>query len=184
MSLKSLMERWARDIGNTFYMSVSDVLGEDVGADFVDPKPSNSPSLRIRTGGLLRSFLPTSKKGLFSYSSSEKGLQVVVGSQMPYAKIHETGGRIYAKRTKFTKRGIFWSMSLFFLAKYYQTKVPYFFNLFLAVQKKGFVTIPRRAYFSKAAKVFQQKHYPRLLGKFVQQLLKEWAKPELSNETE
>lgn len=177
MTLKALLERFAQQLGQGLYISLSERM-KDVGKDYIDRGPSAYGGLQIRTGGLLRSFLPGAKEGLFSYSASDSGLKVVFGSRRIYAKIHETGGIIRAKKMKQTKRGLIPNMALYFLARYKQTKEPYFRNLFLAVKEKGFVTIPQRKYFSEAVQDFGRTKFPRLLGVFVQNLLREYVNRE------
>ena len=178
MTIRSLLEQFAIQLGQGVYTALSLEM-EDVGAGYIDTKPSSSAGLRIRTGGLLRSFLPKNKWGLFSFVSTDRGLQVTVGSRRPYATIHETGGVIRAKRFKQTSRGVFPVMALYFFARYRETKSEYYKNLFLAVRKKGFVAIPARHYFSSAMEEFRRAQFPRLLGGFAQKLLQVWANKEV-----
>lgn len=108
--------------------------------------PSTSTKLAINTGKLFRSFARGSEGNVYKVSESSGIFELEYGSDLPYARIQETGGFI---RTKGKMEGYFWN-------RYRETGVAYFRNIALKVRRVGGVDIPARPYFAPAVQRFRQ----------------------------
>ena len=116
--------------------------------------------LSVQKGNLLNSFKYKNKNSVTDYKISSNKSDIVVGSKLPYAAIHEYGGFIKSKGR----------MNKFFWGMYYKYKNPYFKNLALSVQKRGGVNIPQRAYLSGATKNFESQAMPQLEQIFINKI--------------
>ena len=108
--------------------------------------PSTSTKLAINTGKLFRSFARGSEGNVYRVQESSGNFELEYGSDLPYARIQETGGFI---KTKGKMEGYFW-------ARYRETGVEYFRNIALKVRRVGGVNIPARPYFAPALQRFRQ----------------------------
>jgi phage gpG-like protein len=122
--------------------------------------------LRIQSGRLLKSFLPNSPENFFKVTQRGTIYGVQIGTNVPYARIHEEGGTIVQPRSPKQRR--------FFWAKFYETKdvrVKY-----AALSTKPLtINIPARPYFKPAREEFFRDGVP-LLQKIIRDaLLREFA---------
>mgnify|MGYP007083429237 CR=1 FL=1 len=108
--------------------------------------PSTSSKIAINTGKLFRSFARGGEGNVYKVQESSGIFEIEYGSDLPYARIQETGGFI---RTKGKMEGYFW-------ARYRETGVAYFRNIALKVRRVGGVQIPARPYFAPAVQRFRQ----------------------------
>ena len=108
--------------------------------------PSTSTKVAINTGKLFRSFARGSEGNVYKVTESGGIFGLEYGSDLPYARIQETGGFI---RSKGKMEGYFW-------ARYRETGVAYFRNIALKVRRVGGVQIPARPYFAPAVQRFRQ----------------------------
>lgn len=108
--------------------------------------PSTSTKIAINTGKLFRSFARGGEGNVYKVRESSGIFEIEYGSDLPYARIQETGGFI---RTKGKMEGYFW-------ARYRETGVAYFRNIALKVRRVGGVQIPARPYFAPAVQRFRQ----------------------------
>lgn len=108
--------------------------------------PSTSTKLAINTGKLFRSFARSSEGNVYRVQESSGNFELEYGSDLPYARIQETGGFI---KTKGKMEGYFW-------ARYKETGVAYFRNIAIKVRRVGGVNIPARPYFAPALQRFRQ----------------------------
>lgn len=108
--------------------------------------PSTSTKLAINTGKLFRSFARGSEGNVYRVQESSGNFELEYGSELPYARIQETGGFI---KTKGKMEGYFW-------ARYKETGVAYFRNIAIKVRRVGGVNIPARPYFAPALQRFRQ----------------------------
>lgn len=108
--------------------------------------PSTSTKVAINTGKLFRSFARGSEGNVYKVKESGAIFELEYGSDLPYAKIQETGGFI---RSKGKMEGFFW-------ARFRETGIAYFRNIALKVRRVGGVQIPSRPYFSPAVQRFKQ----------------------------
>ena len=108
--------------------------------------PSTSTKVAINTGKLFRSFARGSEGNVYKVTESGGIFELEYGSDLPYARIQETGGFI---RSKGKMEGYFW-------ARYRETGVAYFRNIALKVRRVGGVQIPARPYFAPAVQRFRQ----------------------------
>ena len=108
--------------------------------------PSTSTKVAINTGKLFRSFARGSEGNVYKVTESGGIFGLEYGSDLPYARIQETGGFIASKGKM---EGYFW-------ARYRETGVAYFRNIALKVRRVGGVQIPARPYFAPAVQRFRQ----------------------------
>lgn len=162
--LRKELKKFAIQIGHSFAGAISSNFLGDLGPNYVDVKPLSIENLHIRTGALYRSFVPKSKNNIFKAEITENSIVINIGSSLPYAKIHETGGLIVPKKRKPNFR---YAMESFFWAKFYKTGSQYYKNLALKIRKKGFIRIPARKYITKATKKFEKEFLPLLLADFI-----------------
>lgn len=108
--------------------------------------PSTSTKLAINTGKLFRSFARGSEGNVYRVQESSGNFELEYGSDLPYARIQETGGFI---KSKGKMEGYFW-------ARYKETGVAYFRNIAIKVRRVGGVNIPARPYFAPALQRFRQ----------------------------
>ena len=108
--------------------------------------PSTSTKVAINTGKLFRSFARGSEGNVYKVTESGRIFELEYGSDLPYARIQETGGFIASKGKM---EGYFW-------ARYRETGVAYFRNIALKVRRVGGVQIPARPYFAPAVQRFRQ----------------------------
>lgn len=162
--LRKELQKFAKQIGHSFAGAISANFLGDLGPNFVDTRPLPVENLHIRTGSLYRSFVPNSKTNFFKAEITENSLVVSIGSKLPYARIHETGGIITPKKRKFNSR---YAMEAFFWAKFFKTGSLYYKNLALKIRKKGFIRMPPRKYLTKATKRFEKEFWPLLLANFI-----------------
>lgn len=108
--------------------------------------PSTSTKLAINTGKLFRSFARGSEGNVYRVRESSGNFELEYGSDLPYARIQETGGFI---KSKGKMEGYFW-------ARYKETGVAYFRNIAIKVRRVGGVNIPARPYFAPALQRFRQ----------------------------
>ncbi len=135
---------------------------------------NTTKKLRLKTGKLFRSF---NEKDINTLTKTEvKGdkVKITIGSKLPYARIHETGGFIKATPVKSKRRKTF-KMAQYFWAKYLDKNDGG--NIFhkimaLSVQKKGGVDIPKRPYFKPALKAFEKKGMKILIENAVKKLIR------------
>lgn len=112
---------------------------------------------------LARSFLPGEPGSLSEIRTTNTGVDVTLGSGLPYAAVHEFGGFI---KSKGKMQNYFWAM-------YYKSKTenPFFRAMALSVAKKGGVTMPARPYFHKAIEEFEQKRLTSKLDEVFTKIL-------------
>ena len=108
--------------------------------------PSTSTKLAINTGKLFRSFARGSEGNVYRVQESSGNFELEYGSDLPYARIQETGGFI---KSKGKMEGYFW-------ARYKETGVAYFRNIAIKVRRVGGGNIPARPYFAPALQRFRQ----------------------------
>lgn len=120
--------------------------------------PSTSTKLAINTGKLFRSFARGSEGNVYKVQESSGIFELEYGSDLPYAKIHEYGGRIEAKvevsSVKRKKKTT--TMAQYFWRKYIETNVKYFMYIAMKIERVGYVDIPKRPYFAPAIDRFRQ----------------------------
>lgn len=126
-------------------------IQSEMNADKQTPKHSfnNSNKLNVNSGNknsLAFSFDVDSPDSGSKFKISKSGLSGVIGSNKPYAKIHETGGFINSKG----------NMHKFFWGKYYETKQDFYKWIALSVMKKGGVNIKARPYFKPAMEALKK----------------------------
>lgn len=127
--------------------------------------PSTSTKLAINTGKLFRSFARGSEGNVYKTSQSGDIFELEYGSELPYARIQETGGFI---RTKGKMEGYFWN-------RYRETGVAYFRNIALKVRRVGGVQIPARPYFRPAVlRLRQDTKYAEGVRSAVIQGIQQW----------
>lgn len=139
--------------------------------------PSTNARLEINTGNLFRSFARGSVGNIYKVNVSNNLYELEYGSSLPYARIHEYGGVIKAKKkvSSVKRKKETWAMAQFFWAKFSETENKYFKNLALHVEKEGSVTIPKRPYFDPALqKVRTSGKYNDEVKAKVIQGIREW----------
>ena len=141
-----------------------------IGVQFGDGRGENKRNttnrLNIQSGRLFKSFLPNSPDNFFRVSQSGTRYSVEIGTNVPYARIHEEGGTITQPRSQ-KQRRFFWAM-------YYKTKDEKFKYAALSA-KPLTINIPARPYFKPATEEFFKDGVP-LLQKIIRDaLLKEFA---------
>lgn len=135
--------------------------------------------LGIRSGKLYRSFIKGQKNSLtkINYANS-RGINVTVGSDLPYAKIQEEGGFIEAKKKLGSvkrKRDVY-AMEQMFWARYFKSKNKYFMNLALSIMSKDLkgervgVTIKPTHYFTNAINTYKNEYETIMLKELAMQL--------------
>lgn len=139
--------------------------------------PSANTRLEINTGNLFRSFSRGGVGNIHKVTINGGLYQLEYGSSLAYAKIHEYGGEIKAKKkvSSIKRKKETWAMAQFFWAKFSETENKYFKNLALHVEKKGSVTIPKRPYFEPALQKYKasSKYQDEVKAKVIQGI-REW----------
>ena len=123
--------------------------------------PSTSKQLALGKGNLFRSFIPRDKNNILNIS----GTSVEFGSSLPYAAIHEEGGKVYAK-TKVSsrkKKKETYVMAQYFWYMHKKTASPYYKYLALKVDRDGYISIPQRAYLKPALDKFEKEGFEQIL---------------------
>lgn len=123
---------------------------------------SNKLNVNSGTRGLAFSFDADSPDTLTSFKITNRGLSGEIGSDLPYANIHEKGGFIKSKG----------NMHKFFWAMFYQTKKDFFKWIALSVMKKGGVNIEARPYFAPAMKALKEEGQ-QIIEQYFQEELRE-----------
>lgn len=141
-----------------------------VGVQFGDGRGENKRNttnrLNIQSGRLLKSFLPNSPDNVYKVSQSGTQYSVEIGTNVPYARIHEEGGTITQPRSQKQRR--------FFWAKFYETKDVRF--KYAALSNKPLtIRIPARPYFKPATEEFLRDGVPLLQKMIREALAKEFA---------
>lgn len=115
------------------------------------------------SGGLFQSFIKGNKNNIYKASQSGGQFNLEYGSKIPYARIHEIGGFIQAKKraSSVKRKKEVWVMSQYFWRKFMETKAPFFKRIALSVEKKGGVKIKARPYWNPAIKDFKTNGQPR-----------------------
>jgi hypothetical protein len=128
--------------------------------------------LGIRSGKLYRSFIQGQKNSLTKINKADSsGISVTVGSDLPYAEIHETGGFIQARKKLGSvrrKRDVY-AMEQMFWARYFKSGNKYFMNMALSIMSKDLkgervgVNIRATQYFSNSIDTYKQKYESEML---------------------
>ncbi len=123
-------------------------INENMQTQAANPAAFNTTGkLYTRKGALVRSFVPGQPGNIFNVKrADEKGLVIDFGTSLPYASIHEYGGKIKSSPRMI---GYFWAM-------YKQTQLKFFKILALAARKNGGFTIKARPYFAPAVRKFEK----------------------------
>jgi len=124
----------------------------------------NSGNILYKTSGaLFTSFIKNDPNNVYRASQSGNQFTLEYGSKIPYAKIHEYGGFIAAKkRASSVKRNKeVWVMSQYFWRKYMETKAPFFKRIALSIEVKGGVNMRARPYWNPAIKDFKSNGQPK-----------------------
>lgn len=130
---------------------------------------SDSKRLATGKGDLYRSFLPKDKNNITKVS----GTSVEIGSKLIYAKIHEYGGIIKAKKkvSSLKRKKEVYAMEQMFWARYYETGSPLYKNLALRINEFGFITMPARPYFEPAMDEFDKSGFEQLLDNIMEPIV-------------
>lgn len=123
------------------------------------------------TGGLWKSFVRRNSDGnIYKFSETKDGAQLIWGTKVPYARIHEYGGKIKGTPVTIlqTKSGRKYKdgkttvkMAQYFWWRYSETKAPFFKILALAAHKNKGVTIKARPFFEPAFEDFKSETQPK-----------------------
>jgi hypothetical protein len=129
-------------------------------------------ALGIRSGKLYRSFILGQKNSLTKINKADStGISVTVGSDLPYAEIHEKGGFIQARKklgSVSRKRDVY-AMEQMFWARYFKSGNRYFMNMALSIMSKDLkgervgVNIRATQYFSKSIDTYKKKYETEML---------------------
>jgi hypothetical protein len=122
--------------------------------------------LGIRTGTLYRSFT-AGKKGSVTkiVKSDDKGAEIVIGSELPYAEILNRSGVTLVKGKPSTTGRSKTRMEAYFWAKHLEIKDSgnkFWKRNALAVRKKGYIKIKGTQYFDRALSIYKQQYQERL----------------------
>jgi phage gpG-like protein len=156
--LHKILRESEQELANAMYLYLSASMGEALKvsdayregkSDIAFPKvtQNNSNKIRIKSKSLLNSFF---REDLINYSNGI--YSGVLKSDLPYARIHETGGFIKSK-TKFSMFGGL-------MKKYFETGDEAYKYMALAVLKRGGLFIPARPYFLPFINEFTKKGLP------------------------
>lgn len=127
-------------------------------------------------GGLAQSFGNGENSGTVVTQDGYR-ISATIGSKLPYASIHETGGFIPATKMKTTAGGrSIPKMSAFFWAMWFASNQsnPFFKTMALAVKKNGGVTIKARPYFDPAMKAMEEHYDTVVYPNLEQQIQEAW----------
>ncbi|MEY2701579.1 MAG: hypothetical protein RLY43_212 [Bacteroidota bacterium] len=150
--IKTALNSLGRIISYQLYVEIGSVLRGDTKGK-LRTAPSNSNFLELGKGQLLQSWLPGKPNNINEVKFSDTSIEIKHGSNLPYAAIHEFGGKVSAKKKG---KGGRTAMENYFWYLYKKTNIEYYKNLALRIAKKGFIEIPKREYLSKAVKEFDK----------------------------
>lgn len=116
--------------------------------------------LEYRTGRLYRSFNQRGKETETKLNISNDNIELTVGSKVPYAEIHNTGGFIKSKG----------KMSKYFWYKYITSGNEFFKIMALAVEKNGGVNIKKTNYFDNAVRNFERDGIAKIFRSLIEKM--------------
>jgi len=110
------------------------------------------------SGALFTSFIKNNPNNVYRAKQSGNNFELEYGSKIPYAKIHEYGGFIAAKKraSSVKRKKEVWVMSQYFWRKYMETKAPFFKRIALSIEVKGGVNMRARPYWKPAIEDFKK----------------------------
>lgn len=141
--LPQVLNSIASEIGVELYKSIEE--------QFV--KETTPTQLAVRTGQLLRSYKVGDSNNVFQTKQSNGKLDITYYSKLPYASLHEYGGKIQSKG----------KLHKFFWAMYYKFKQEKYKWMAFSAKKNGYITIPKRPYIAKALEDFQINKLPTII---------------------